>query len=180
MKASDFHDILTGNNNGFSACPGYDLVTGIGSPVANKLVPDFVPSAKGMVSFSTDTYQLGSSATVTVDDLSLVGNPSCTVTVTSSAGDSETVILPALGGGMFRTTIATSGGTVTRGDGILEVVPSGTITVTYNDANDGTGHSAVVTDQAAIWRWTITPLRRSVVPRRPALCLQRQSALTTT
>ena len=41
---------------------------------------------------------------------------------------------------------------MTPGDGILEVVPGGTITVTYNDANDGTGHPAVVTDQATIFR----------------------------
>ena len=33
LAASDFNDILTGNN-GFPAGPGYDLVTGIGSPIA--------------------------------------------------------------------------------------------------------------------------------------------------
>ncbi|MBV8318031.1 MAG: S53 family peptidase [Planctomycetaceae bacterium] len=33
-----FHDITTGNN-GFPASPGYDLVTGIGTPKANLLVP---------------------------------------------------------------------------------------------------------------------------------------------
>jgi subtilase family serine protease len=35
---ADFHDITAGNN-GFAAGPGYDLVTGIGSPIANVLVP---------------------------------------------------------------------------------------------------------------------------------------------
>jgi subtilase family serine protease len=38
LPASDWHDIVSGNN-GFSAGPGYDLVTGIGSPIANLLVP---------------------------------------------------------------------------------------------------------------------------------------------
>jgi len=38
LPAAAFHDITTGNN-GFSAGPGYDLVTGRGSPVANVLVP---------------------------------------------------------------------------------------------------------------------------------------------
>ena len=38
MPAADFHDITTGNN-GFAAGAGYDLVTGIGSPVADNLVP---------------------------------------------------------------------------------------------------------------------------------------------
>ena len=39
--AADFHDITTGNN-GFAAGPGYNLVTGIGSPIANNLVPDLL------------------------------------------------------------------------------------------------------------------------------------------
>jgi subtilase family serine protease len=33
-----FHDITSGSN-GFDAAPGYDLVTGLGSPIANNLVP---------------------------------------------------------------------------------------------------------------------------------------------
>ena len=36
--AVDFHDITTGNNNGYSAGPGYDEVTGLGTPLANKIV----------------------------------------------------------------------------------------------------------------------------------------------
>jgi subtilase family serine protease len=39
LPASDWHDITSGNN-GFAAGPGYDLVTGIGTPIANLLVPD--------------------------------------------------------------------------------------------------------------------------------------------
>lgn len=39
LPASDFHDITSGFN-GASALPGYDLVTGRGSPIANLLVPD--------------------------------------------------------------------------------------------------------------------------------------------
>lgn len=39
LPRSDFHDITTGNN-GFAAGPGYDLVTGIGTPIACQLVPD--------------------------------------------------------------------------------------------------------------------------------------------
>ena len=36
--SGDYHDITSGNN-GYAAGPGYDLVTGIGTPVANLLVP---------------------------------------------------------------------------------------------------------------------------------------------
>jgi len=39
--STDFNDIITGNNGAFSCLPGYDLVTGIGSPKANALVPYF-------------------------------------------------------------------------------------------------------------------------------------------
>jgi subtilase family serine protease len=38
LPASDFHDITSGSN-GYPATPGYDLVTGRGSPIANLLVP---------------------------------------------------------------------------------------------------------------------------------------------
>ena len=45
-KASpgDFHDVTSGSN-GYRATAGYDLVTGLGSPVANKLVADLIKSA---------------------------------------------------------------------------------------------------------------------------------------
>ena len=38
LPSADFHDIVYGSN-GYSAGPGYDLVTGLGTPVANLLVP---------------------------------------------------------------------------------------------------------------------------------------------
>jgi subtilase family serine protease len=36
---NNYHDIITGSNGGFSAQAGYDLVTGIGSPHTNLLIP---------------------------------------------------------------------------------------------------------------------------------------------
>ncbi len=44
LPAADYHDVTTGSN-GFSAGPGYDLATGLGSPVANKLIPDLAGAA---------------------------------------------------------------------------------------------------------------------------------------
>ena len=38
LPSADFNDIIDGNN-GYAAGPGYDLVTGLGTPVANVLVP---------------------------------------------------------------------------------------------------------------------------------------------
>jgi hypothetical protein len=37
----DFHDITSGSN-GYSAGPGYDFATGLGSPRADSLIPDLV------------------------------------------------------------------------------------------------------------------------------------------
>jgi subtilase family serine protease len=42
MSQSDFHDITTGSNGGYSAGVGYDLVTGRGSPIADRVVADLV------------------------------------------------------------------------------------------------------------------------------------------
>jgi hypothetical protein len=52
--AADFHDITTGNN-GFAAGTGYDLVTGIGSPIVNNLVADLYVSALTVVTNTNDS-----------------------------------------------------------------------------------------------------------------------------
>ena len=46
LPQSDFHDILSGNN-GYAAGPGYDLVTGRGSPNVPSLVADMVGAEPG-------------------------------------------------------------------------------------------------------------------------------------
>ena len=38
----DYHDITTGRAGSYSAGPGYDYVTGLGSPVADGLIPDII------------------------------------------------------------------------------------------------------------------------------------------
>jgi kumamolisin len=49
--ASEFNDITQGNNGAFSAGPGWDACTGLGSPIAGKLIPLLAvsTSAKGPV-----------------------------------------------------------------------------------------------------------------------------------
>ena len=49
LSRADFHDVTSGSN-GYSAGPGYDLVTGLGTPVAGLLVPDLVSYAGGPAS----------------------------------------------------------------------------------------------------------------------------------
>ena len=40
LPSTDFHDITSGGNGGYNAGPGYDEATGLGTPIANLLVPD--------------------------------------------------------------------------------------------------------------------------------------------
>ena len=42
--AADFNDITQGNNGAFSADPGWDACTGLGSPIASKLIPLLAPA----------------------------------------------------------------------------------------------------------------------------------------
>jgi subtilase family serine protease len=56
LPKTDFHDIVSGNN-GFPAGPGYDLVTGIGSPVACRLIPDLVGPIPGATVTGTQTHR---------------------------------------------------------------------------------------------------------------------------
>ncbi len=84
LPAADFHDITSGTSTGspnYTAAAGYDLVTGLGTPVANLLVPDlavgvvFNPGAlpasmKGAGYFQTVTTQGGvGSVTLTVSNV---------------------------------------------------------------------------------------------------------------
>jgi len=43
--ASAFNDITQGNNGAFSAGPGWDACTGLGSPIASKLIPLLAPAS---------------------------------------------------------------------------------------------------------------------------------------
>ncbi|MGA9669949.1 MAG: chitobiase/beta-hexosaminidase C-terminal domain-containing protein, partial [Terracidiphilus sp.] len=72
---SDFHDIAVGKNNfepgyGFYAVPGYDLVTGWGSPAGVNLINGMAPKASVGFQLSTSASSLtidpGSSGTTTI------------------------------------------------------------------------------------------------------------------
>ncbi len=54
LSAGDFRDITSGNNGAYNAGPGYDFVTGRGSPIVDKLVNDLSGQATGAdLTFST-------------------------------------------------------------------------------------------------------------------------------
>jgi hypothetical protein len=66
IPASDFNDITSGNN-GFAAGPGYDLVTGRGSPKAALVVKDLV----GAYAVSSSTPANGATVSTPPTDFSL-------------------------------------------------------------------------------------------------------------
>ena len=87
LPTADFHDILTGNN-GYSAGKGYDLVTGIGSPISNLFVPDLVngisvittPPAVGGIDSSTLSYKVGGAPLAIAPSITLTDASSTTLT----------------------------------------------------------------------------------------------------
>jgi uncharacterized delta-60 repeat protein len=66
MPASNFHDITSGNN-GFTAGPGYDLVTGRGSPVADTLVSYLSAAGPYVTGFTPSGLQAAAPSSVEFD-----------------------------------------------------------------------------------------------------------------
>ncbi len=81
LPSSDFHDVTTGNN-GYAAGPGYDLVTGLGTPIVNLLAP----ALAGSSSLTSTTTAVASSKQSSTYGQSVT----FTATVTPSSGSGET------------------------------------------------------------------------------------------
>ena len=83
LPSSNFHDVTTGNN-GYAAKAGYDLVTGLGSPIVNQLVsslagvpapvppPTSLPTI-GSFTVSPTSVTAGTSVTLTAANVSETG-----------------------------------------------------------------------------------------------------------
>jgi len=111
-----------------------------------------LPVSAGTISLERTPYSCASSVGVNVADSDLRGTGTMSVVVTTSGGDSETVSLtetPPMAA-IFVGTIATQAAAPTVEDGVLEVSDGETITATYSDADDGTGHPATVQATAAV------------------------------
>ncbi len=115
---------------------------------------DLPASSQGTVLFDEITYEIGELVTITVRDSDLTGGGPIAVSVVSTGGDSETVTLAEIGAGVFEGSILTASGNAVPANGTLEVFAGNVITVTYNDADDGTGNPAVLTDTADIITFT--------------------------
>ncbi len=74
LPGGDFHDITTGSNGAYTAGPGYDLVTGLGTPVANLIVPALAGPTTGGPTVVTPAQATPSPVTGTTTSLSVSGN----------------------------------------------------------------------------------------------------------
>jgi len=92
LPSADFHDITSGFNGRYSAGPGYDEVSGLGTPVANLLVPDLagitLPDSQDAIAGTpgNDTITLVRDPNGIDIDWTLNGGPVYKVAINDPAG----------------------------------------------------------------------------------------------
>ncbi len=90
LPSGDFHDVASGYN-GFSAGPGYDLVTGRGSPLANRVVQDLLGASVQTVEAAADNGHSNLLASVAARPRSLPSTSAMQRAVSQRAKVMETV-----------------------------------------------------------------------------------------
>ncbi|MBN1766768.1 MAG: hypothetical protein JW860_16055 [Sedimentisphaerales bacterium] len=88
------------------------------------------------IAMDQDVYGPSSTIEILLTDEDLAGQSSEYVEVTTSGGDSETILVEEIAPdeiGLFLGTIDTAGGTIVQDDGILQVSHGVTITASYDD-----------------------------------------------
>ncbi len=145
--AADFHDITTGGSTGsppYAAGPGYDLVTGRGTPQANLLVPYLAQSPVSathfVVTVPTTPVTAGSSFPVTVQ-----AEDASNHLVTSYNGP---VQLTNNGQSLLPAGSTLSGGTGTFSNVILTTAGSQTLTAAASGVNSGSANVTVTAASA--------------------------------
>jgi subtilisin family serine protease len=153
--------LLIGANPTLTRDEVYDLLMTTGDPIAAgiclsdsrlnvwNLLREAVP-ARGRIRFTQDEYCCCDELAVILADGDLAGQGIQPVIIETSGGDMENIELieRSSGIGVYDGTIATEYGAAIGSDGIIQVTDGQTITVTYSDANDGTGNAAVSVDTA--------------------------------
>jgi subtilase family serine protease len=135
--ASYFRDITSGSN-GYPAGPGYDLVTGLGSPVTTSFTPSTTPDFSLSASPATLSIANGTSGTSTITVAALNGFTG-TVTLSTTAPNGWTASLsPA--------SISTSG-TSTLSVTVPSSTAGGSYSVTVTGASGSLNHTITVTVQ---------------------------------
>jgi hypothetical protein len=166
LPASDFHDITVGNNDGNAAGVGYDLASGLGTPVANTLVPDLAGAASVSgqvfrdlngdgVFDGTDTPVAGATVYLDLNNTGsfAAGDPT---TVTDSSGD---YAFTDLAGGLTGTVrlqspdagdIATTGSaSFSTSYNVSQSVSIGLFATAFSSSADDTSYSVSLDSTAS-------------------------------
>jgi hypothetical protein len=141
LPSSDFHDITTGSNGTYSATPGYDLATGIGSPVANLTVP----ALAGDTSTTSTPPSISGPSTINV-------NEDSTLLFSTSNGDAITLTDAAAGSSTIDTlTLSVNSGSLSLGS------TSGLSSVSGNNSASITATGTLASLDAALNGLVYTP-----------------------
>ncbi len=125
--SADFHDIMQGNNGGFSTAPGYDLVTGWGTPAGQSLINDLSaapPAAAFTLSASSTTLAITPEASG-VTTITVNGENSFSASVTLAASG-----LPKGVTASFNPASTRSASSLTLSAGSTAVAGTATVTIT--------------------------------------------------
>ncbi len=161
LPAADFHDITSGTSDGspsYSAGPGYDLVTGRGSPIANLVVA-------GLVGTPINSGPVATHFTVTAPSTATAGT-AFSITVTALAANNQTVTGytgtvqltssdPAAGLPTAYTFTSADAGSHTFSI-TLKTAGSQTITATDTSSGSITGSATVTVSAAAVSGFQVT------------------------
>ena len=136
-----FYDVSSGNNGAYSAAPPYDFVTGLGSPVANVLLPALTPaSATPDFSISatpgSTTVTTGNKATYSVS-VSSVGGFFGSVSFAASG-------LPSGASFGFSPASVTGSGGSSLTISTSSTTPVGTYTITISGSSGSLNHTTTV------------------------------------
>jgi PKD domain len=172
LPSYDFHDEISGYN-GYSAGPGYNLVTGLGSPIANELIPALddavtptvgplvyeAPEGQGPVSLQIS--QVGSNIEIlnaNQNDAVVASAPADLTTEIDIQGAANTTNTLTLNFLSYPTGIPVTfdGGSLDGGSGTL-ILNGGSFT---NETDTSTGpHSGTLTlDDTAITYTNLAPI----------------------
>jgi subtilase family serine protease len=157
LPGTDFHDITTGTSTGtphYTAAVGYDLVTGLGSPVANQLIDDLAGFAK-----TTTTLLSSANPSVFGQSVTLIAKVSASIKGTGVPTGSVTF----KNGATVLGTVVLASGTATLRTANL---PAGTdsITAVYNGNVEFTGSTSSVFTQVVNKDGTRTTVVSSMNP----------------
>lgn len=129
----------------------YDLTVSAANHIPVTTTIEVLPGPAGGIGLDAEVYPCESEITIFGADSDLSGAGGMPVVLTTSAGDSESLVLEETEmAGFFSGQLETGSGRENPGDMILQVNDGDIITALYEDEDDGSRVSALVEDSAEV------------------------------